>query len=83
MAKENCILSSFDESSQFLGSFGRYKHGGASYDISIYLDLFNVRQEFRRDLTSKRSVIKCPRLNICLLGHPVSFLKLMKEEQAV
>ena len=83
MAKENCILSLFDESSQFLGSFGRYNHGGASYDRSIYLDLFNGRQEFRRDLTNKRTVIKFPRLNICLLGHPVSFFKLMKEEQAM
>ncbi len=83
LARENCILSLFDESSQFLGSFGRYNHGGSSYDRSIYLDLFNGRQEFRRDLANKRTVVKFPRLNICLLGHPVSFFKLMKEEQSL
>ena len=83
LAKENCILSLFDKSSQFLETFGRYNHGGASYDRSIYLDLFKGRHEFRWDLANKRTVVKFPRLNICLLGHPVSFIKLMKEEQTL
>jgi hypothetical protein len=52
LASENCILSLFDESSKFLGSFSRYNHGGSSYDRSIYLDLFIGRHAFRRDLAN-------------------------------
>ena len=64
-----------------MGSFGRYNAGGASLDRAIYLELFNGSEQFRRDLCSKSSVIKNPRLNIGLLGHPSFFIKAMRDEQ--
>jgi len=78
----NCILSLFDESSAFYGSFGRYSNGGASYERSIYLELFNGKSTFKRDLKKEKTRIYNPRLNICLLGHPQYFVKAMREEQA-
>ncbi len=72
----------FDESSSFYGSFGRYSNGGALYERSIYLELFNGKETFRRDLTKKKTRIVNPRLNICLLGHPQFFVKAMREEQS-
>jgi hypothetical protein len=74
------MLSLFDESSQFLGSFGRYTNGGSSYDRGVYLELFNGKDEYIRDLCNKSTHIVNPRLNLCMLGHPSSFFKLMREE---
>jgi hypothetical protein len=82
LEENNCILSLFDESSAFYGSFGRYSAGGASYERSIYLELFNGKATFKRDLKKEKTRIDNPRLNICLLGHPQFFIKSMREEQA-
>jgi hypothetical protein len=82
LEENNCILSLFDEASAFYGSFGRYSNGGALYERSIYLELFNAKDTFRRDLKNKKTRIANPRLNICLLGHPQFFVKAMREEQS-
>ena len=47
------------------------------------MELFNGFKTFRRDLKSGHTVVHRPRLNICMLAQPNSFIKLMKEEQAV
>ena len=59
-----------------------YNAGGASYERSIYLELFNGDSTFKRDLKKEKSRIANPRLNLCLLGHPQFFVKSMREEQA-
>jgi hypothetical protein len=82
MKEQNCVLSLFDECSTFMGSFGRYSNGGgAAYDRAFYLELFNGSKSFRRDLSKSRTVVKNPRLNICLLGHPQTFIKAIRYEQ--
>ncbi|CAF1002011.1 unnamed protein product, partial [Brachionus calyciflorus] len=73
------ILSMYDESSSFIGSLGRYTNGGTNYDRSIYLNLFNGIT-INRDLKCGRTRIKNPKLNICILGHPWAFIRLIKEE---
>jgi hypothetical protein len=80
-ANTNCILSLFDESSTFMGSLGRYSGGGAAYERSIYLELFNGGNSFSRVLSKETFVIENPRLNICMLGHPHEFIKLMREDK--
>ena len=52
------------------------------YERSIYLELFNGKNAFKRDLKREKTRIENPRLNICLLGHPQFFIKSMREEQA-
>lgn len=74
------VLSMFDEGNAFLGSFGRY-NGGSSYDRSIFLELYNAPNFYNRDLKSARTRLVNPRLNLCLLGHPSTFIKLIKEER--
>jgi hypothetical protein len=64
-----------------MASFGRYTGGGSAYDRAIYLELFNGKKVFRRDLKSARSLVKNSRLNICVLGHPHSFIKAIREER--
>ncbi len=82
MNKYQSMISMFDESSQFLGSMGRYTGGGgASYDRSIYLELANASDEFRRDLKSERNCIARPRLNLVLNGHPQSYHETFKAEK--
>ena len=76
------IASFFDESSQFIGSFGRYNGGGANYDRSIYLELANGGSDFRRDLKSERTIIKNPRLNLCINGHPSTFIEAFNAEKS-
>ena len=73
------ILSLYDESSSFIGALGRYNNGGTSYDRSIFLQLFNGTT-INRDLKGGRTRLRNPKLNICLLGHPCSFIRLIKEE---
>ena len=90
--KFQTMISLWDESSSFMGSFGRYTgDGGASvgYDRSIYLELANVPNDFRRDLKQSRCRIQYPRLNLCLLGfkrkflgHPAQFIDAMKNEKS-
>lgn len=63
------VLSLWDEASTFLNSFGLYKgQNSSSYDRSIYNDLYNAPDFYRRDTMNSRQVIKEPRLNICVLG---------------
>jgi hypothetical protein len=81
MKENNCILSLFDEGSPFMGLFGRYSSGGAAYDRAIVLELFHGLKTFRRVSTKNRTCVKDPRLNICLLSHPCSFVKAICEEQ--
>ena len=75
-------ISFFDESSQFLGSFGRYNgSGSANYERSIYLTLANAQNNFKRDLKQERTSIIKPRLNICLNGHPYYFIDALNGEK--
>ena len=63
---------------------GRYSNGGAAYDRSVYLDLYNCKYNYRRDikneLNKKRLKISNPRFNLCLLGHPQTFIKSIRDE---
>ena len=72
-------LSLFDESSAFIGALGRYNNGGHSYDRGVFLQIFNGTT-YNRDLKGSRTRLKNPKLNICLLGHPSSFIRLIREE---
>ena len=72
-------LSLFDESSAFIGALGRYNNGGHSYDRGVFLQLFNGTT-YNRDLKGSRTRLKNPKLNICLLGHPTSFIRIIREE---
>jgi hypothetical protein len=77
-------LSLWDESGSLLSSFGLYKgSNGACYDRSIILELYNAPKQFKRDLKGCRTTIQNPRLNICVLGHPDSYIKCIQEEQAI
>ncbi|RNA05204.1 hypothetical protein BpHYR1_040782 [Brachionus plicatilis] len=79
--KPQFVLSLWDESSTFLNSFGLYKgQNSSSYDRSIYNDLYNAPSFYRRDTANSRQVFKEPRLNICVLGHPPTFIELIKNE---
>ena len=85
LENKNCTLSLFDESSSFYGSFGRYSPGGASYERGIYLELYNTKRSFKRDIkkdmkSEKKKIIN-PRVNLCLLGHPQFFIKVIRDEQ--
>ena len=71
----------FDEASMLMGAFGRYI-GGALYDRSIYLELANAGRAFKRDLKTERTKIESPRLNMCVLGHPFSFIEAFHNEKA-
>ena len=69
LEKFQSVISLWDESSSFMSSFGRYSGtSSAGYDRSIYLELSNASEEFRRDLKNARCVIDDPRLSIGLLG---------------
>jgi hypothetical protein len=57
-----------------LGAFGRYSVGGALYERSIYLELANTGRVFKNDLKTERVRIENLRLNICVSGHPFSFV---------
>ncbi len=46
----------------------------------MYLELFNGKDEYIRDLCNKSTHIVNPRLNLCMLDHSSSFFKLMREE---
>ncbi len=81
MSKLGSAISFFDESSQFLGSFGRYNGGSAQYERSIYLTLANAKEDFRRDLKTERTSIIKPRLNICINSHPFSFIEAYSYEK--
>ncbi len=81
MSKLGSAISFFDESSQFLGSFGRYNGGSVQYERSIYLTLANAQEDFRRDLKTERTSITKPRLNMCLNGHPFSFIEAFTYEK--
>ncbi len=75
-------LSLWDESASFLSSFGLYKgSNGAVYDRSIILELYNAPKQFKRDLKGSRTLIRNPRLNICVLGHPYSYIRCIQEER--
>ena len=70
LEKYQSCLCYWDESSTFMGSFGRYSGASnGSYDRSIYLELANAPSEFRRDLKGTRCYIEEPRLSLCLLGN--------------
>jgi hypothetical protein len=75
------IVSFYDESSSFLGALGRYNGTGSSYDRGIFLELFNMSRKYNRDLKSGRTRLHEPKLNMCLLGHPHIFVKLLSEER--
>lgn len=62
------IICMWDESNQFLGSFGRYNAQGANYERSVYLECANAGDDFRRDLKMYRCCVEFPRISICLLG---------------
>jgi hypothetical protein len=67
-----------------MSSFGLYKgSSGAGYDRSIILELYNAPSKFKRDVKSKRISIENPRLNICVLGHPDSYIKVIQDERFV
>ena len=68
------IVSFFDEASMLLGAFGRYSVVGALYERSIYLELANTGRVFKNDLKTERARIANLRLNICVSGHPFSFV---------
>lgn len=78
--KLGCICCLFDESNSFIGSLGRYSNG-ANYDRSLFLSLYNAPSSLDRDLKSGRTRLVEPRVNICLLGHPFQFIKMLKEER--
>lgn len=65
-----------------MGAFGRYSGGGALYERSIYLELANAGRVFKRDLKNERTKIVAPRLNICVLGHPFSFVEAFNSERS-
>jgi hypothetical protein len=73
------VISFFDESGQFTGSFGR-NNSNESYQRGIYLELCNGAKHFSRDLKSERIAIKEPRLNMCINGHPIPFVAAYKAE---
>lgn len=64
-----------------MGSFGRYSGGGSLYDRSIYLELANAAGDIRRDIKSERIFVDKPRLNLCMNGHPHSFIDFFKGER--
>ena len=67
-----------------LSSFWLYKgSNGAGFDRSIILELFNAPKQFKRDLKGERTIIMNPRLTICDLGHPDSYIKCVQDERAV
>ena len=75
LRKQNCLLSLYDEGSMWFGQQGRYTNGGAIYDRSIYLDLYNCKRSFKRE-----TELINPRFNLCLLGHSHFFIKAIKDE---
>lgn len=65
-----------------MGAFGRYSGGGVLYERSIYLELANAGRVFKRDLKTERTKIVSPRLNMCVLGHPFSFVEAYHSERS-
>lgn len=66
-----------------MGSLGRYSsNNSASYDRSVYLELFNAYEHYNRDLKCGRTRIEKPRFNLCLLGHPYFFASMIAAERA-
>jgi hypothetical protein len=61
-------LANWDESATFFESLGLYKKNGASFDRSIYNELWNALDRYRKDISGKRISIKNPRLNMSVLG---------------
>ena len=72
-------LSLFDESKAFIGALGRNINGGHSYDRVVFLQIFNGTT-YNSDLKGSRTSLKNPKLNMCLLDHPSSFIRLVREE---
>ena len=78
LEKFTTILCLWDESNQFMGSFGRYSSGNsaANYDRSIYLECSNAGDDFARDLKAMRCIVLNPRISLCLLGFYLRNFKL-------
>ncbi|RNA24789.1 hypothetical protein BpHYR1_001524 [Brachionus plicatilis] len=75
------VLSFFDEASTFFGAIAMYKGASsASYDRSVFLELYNGPDVYQRDISGERLVLENPRLNLCLLGHPSLFIGLVTNE---
>ncbi len=51
------IICMWDESNQFLGSFGRYNAQGANYERSIYLECANAGDDFTLNLTIDDAIL--------------------------
>ena len=79
LKKKSTILSFFDESNTFFGSFGRYK-GSPSYERSLYTTLFNAPTMLDRVLSKKSIILTKPRFNLCLLGHPKEYINLIRND---
>ena len=74
------LLCFYDEANSFMGSLGRY-NGGENYERSLFLTLFNAPPSMDRDLKSGRVRLFNPRLNMCLAGHPYSFIEMLQRER--
>jgi hypothetical protein len=75
------IITIYDESSAFIGNLGRYTGGKGDFDKSLILELFNDRSIYNRDLKSSKKKCTNPKLNMCLLGHPYTFINMIKDER--
>ncbi len=68
LASYQCVISNWDESVTFFDSLGLYKKGGVGFDRSIYNDLWNGPDTFRKDISGKRLAIQYPKLNMSVCG---------------
>ncbi len=74
------ILSLFDESSTFFGSFDRKNN--SSFDRSIYNSLFSAPKTYTRDVLNNQLFLENPILNICLLGHIEEYIQTLNCENS-
>lgn len=77
------IITIYDESSAFIGNLGRYSGGNQGFDRSLILELVNGPSVYNRDLKSSKKRCTNPKLNMCLLGHPYTFINMMNDKVLV
>ena len=58
---------------------GLYKPNGKDSDKAVLLELYNGRSEYYRTMKSSAIVIKEPRLNITMAGHPDVWMNMLNE----
>ncbi len=69
LSKETQLITYNDEFASFIGGMGRYNNGGKEFDRSVFLQLFNAPQYYKRDLKQGRTQCNKPLLNITSLGN--------------